>query len=260
MHFERPFWITPHTRDRIRQRYGDRVDSEIEWMINVQLQHPEIPDAARMDISKRGTPALYYAVLIDDIPSTVVVTAPDDVDISQVPRKPDTWPVVVTAYPGRKHIAKYQKRIQELRVQQAKPFERTWQPWEIETVKLMRWIGYTMAEMAVLLRRTERQIERHVPIIQPRWTDEELQIMCDMRAMGATYEEIGKRLGRSPQACKNKMLRHKEWVLSNPERAAFLRILHWIRNPGRLLSHMRRTDMVARVAAMMYGEEGDVAS
>lgn len=255
MKFDRPFWITPHARDQIRQRYGQRSDSEIEWMLNVQLQRPEIPDAARMDISKRGTPALYYAVLIDDIPSTAVVTAPPGVDISQVPRDPNVWPVIVTVYPGRKHIAKYQKRVQEMRIRQAKPFVQTWEPWEIETIKLMRWIGYTMAEMAVLLRRTERQIERHVPRIKPRWTDEELQLMCDMRAMGKTYEEIATKLGRSAQACKLKMMRHRAWVLSNPERAAFLRIMHWLRDPGRLLAHMRRTDMVARVAALMYGEE-----
>src|SRR5690606_18010325 len=133
-----------------------------------------------------------------DIPSTAVVAAPPEVELSVLPRPADAWPVIVTVYPGRKHIAKYHKYVEEARTRAVKPYQRTWEPWEVETLKLMRWIGYTMAEMAALLRRTERQVERHVPIIQPRWTEEELQIMCDMRFAGKTYAEIGAKLGRSP--------------------------------------------------------------
>lgn len=258
--FERPFFISPHARERIRQRFGPYSDSEIEWMLNVQMQRPEIPDAARVDISHRG-PALLYAVLIGDVQATAVVAAPPDVDISILPRPSDVWPVIMTVYPGRKHIAKYRNYVEERRSRPVRPFEHTWEPWEVETVRLMRWIGYTMAEMAVLLRRTERQIERHVPIIQPRWTEEELQIACDMRFAGKTYAEIAAKLGRSPQAVKNRMLRHREWVLSNPERAAFLRVMYLLKHPEKLLRAMRRSDMIARIATALYdpGEEGEAS-
>jgi hypothetical protein len=252
--FKRPFFISPHARDRFRQRFGSYNDSEIEWMLPVQMQPPELPDAAQIDVARRG-PALLYAVLVGDIKATAIVAAPSDVDITQLPRAPDVWPVIMTVYPGRKHIAKYHKYLAERTSRPAKPFKPTWEPWEIETVKLMRWIGYTMAEMAVVLHRTERQIERHVPIIRPRWTEEDLQTMCDMRASGKTFKEIGVKIGRSPQSCKNKMLRHREWVLSDPERAAFLRIISRVRNPSKILNYMRRTDMVSRVADLIYGEE-----
>jgi len=242
--FDRPFWISPHARDRFRQRFGSYTDAQIEWTLNVQMQRPEIPDAARIDISRRG-PALLYAVIIGDVPATAVVAAPNDVDTSMLPRPIDVWPVLMTVYPGRKHIAKYRNAVIERRSRPIKPYQPTWEPWEIETVRLMRWIGYTMAEMATLLQRTERQIERHVPIIQPRWTEEELQLMCDMRFSGKTYAEIGAKLGRSPQACKNKMLRHREWVLADPRRAAFLRLMYLLKRPGRLLAQMRRADLVS---------------
>ncbi len=250
--FNRPFWVSPHTRVRFRERFGPIADADMEWILNVQMQRPEIPDAARIDITKRG-PALLYSVIINDTPSTVVVSAPSDADISMLPRPENVWPVIMTVYPGRKHIAKYRRRVEEQRARPVKPFEHTWEEWEVETVRLMRWIGYTMREMAMLLQRTERQIERHVPIIQPRWTEDELQMMCDMRFAGKTYAEIGAKLGRSPQACKNRMLRHREWVLSDPERAAFLRLVYLFRRPGKLLRMMRNNDMVGRLSVLWEG-------
>lgn len=259
--FERPFWISPHARDRLRQRFGIHSEESMEWMLNVQMQRPEIPDAARVDLSVRA-PALLYAVLINDVPSTAVVAAPDDVDITVLPRPADVWPVIVTVYPGRKHIAKYRIYVERLRRQPRKPYQRTWESWEIETARLMRWIGYTMREIGMVLGRTEKQVERQIcdrkiGVVQPRWTEEELQVACDMRFAGKTYAEIARRLGKSEQAVKNKMLRHRQWVLEDPRRAAFLRVMYLLKHPGKLLRTMRDTDIIGRMAVLWEGAEGE---
>jgi len=256
--FERPFWVTPHARRRFRQYFGNRPDSEIERILNVQLQRPEIPDGA--DMRPGRAPSLYYAILIDGEQATAVVGAPEHVDIGRVPRPADVWPVIITLYPGRKHIAIYRKRLERKRARAPKPYQRTWEEWEIETAQLMRWIGYTMQEIGSVLGRTEKQVERQVcsrriGVVMPRWTEEELQIACDMRFAGKTYAEIAKRLGKSEQAVKVKLLRHRRWVLENPERAAFLRIMYLLRRPGKLLRVMRQTDMVARLAQLYGGED-----
>lgn len=261
MHFERPFFVSPHALERFRERFGPASDEYIQQLINIQLQPPEIPDGANMNVTKG--PALYYAILVGDEAATVVVGAPDGVDLTQLPRDPDTWPTVLTVYPGRKHIWQYRARLLrkvKKRVQ-TKPFEQTWEDWEIETARLMRWIGYTMREIASVLDRTEKQVERQIcsrkiGMVRPRWTDEELQIACDMRLEGKTYAEIGKRLGKSAQAVKIKMLRHRRWVLENPERAAFLRIMSWMKDPGKFLAHLRKTDLVSYVA-MLYERLGE---
>lgn len=261
MHVERPFFVSPHALERFRERFGPASDEYIQQLINLQLQPPEIPDGANMNVTKG--PALYYAILVGDEAATVVVGAPDGVDITQLPRHPDTWPTVLTVYPGRKHIWQYRARLLrkvKKRVQ-TKPFEQTWEDWEIETARLMRWIGYTMREIAVVLDRTEKQVERQIcsrkiGTVQPRWTEEELQIACDMRLEGKTYAEIGRKLGKSAQAVKIKMLRHRRWVLENPERAAFLRIMSWMKDPGKFLAHLRKTDLVSYVA-MLYERLGE---
>jgi hypothetical protein len=250
-HYTRPFFVAPHALKQFRKRFNpDYSDSEIQQLLNDQLQPPKIPDGAHINM-QRGDPALYYAVMIDGVPSTAVVSSPPDTDIG-IPRDPDVWPVIVTIYPGRKHIAKYLKKLAVIRANKQK---RKWEQWEIQSVRLMRWIGYTQSEIGQVMQMTVRQVERYTPPTKPWWTEEEIQIMCDLRSKGKTYKKIAQALGRSESAVKLKMRRHKEWVLSDPERVAFLRIMHWLRNPGKLLSHMRRTDMIAMVAKL-YDEGG----
>lgn len=258
--FKRPFYISVHARRRLRERFGIESDKQMEWLLNVQMQPPEIPDAANMNVS--NGPALYYAILINDEPATAVVAAPPHADIKRLPRDPDVWPTVMTVYPGRKHIWQYQDRLRRKRGRPIKPFRPTWEEWEIETVALMRWIGYTLAEIAAVLGRTEKQLETQVwrqkiVQVQPRWTEEELQIACDMRFAGKTYAEIGRRLGKSEQAVKSKMLRHRRWVLEDPRRAAFLRIMYLLKHPGKLLRTMRDTDIIGRMAVLWEGAEGE---
>lgn len=259
MEFARPFWISPHAKERFRERFGGVGDPAIERILNVQLQAPEIPDAARIDMNPHG-PAVLYKILVGDVQATAVVAAPEYVDLDQLPRDPEVWPAVMTVYPGRKHIFKYHRHLRQVRERERKPYEPTWEAWEIETARLMRWIGYTLREVGLVLSRPEKQVERlawsgRIALVEPRWTEKQLQIACDMRLAGKTYAQIGERLGKSEGAVKSRMLRHRRWVLEDPKRAAFLRVTYLLQNPGRLLRHMRDTDIVGRLSVLWEEDE-----
>lgn len=250
--YPRPFFISPHALQQFRKRFSlEYSDQEIQQLLNDQLQPPKLPDAVHINM-KRGEPALYYGIIVDSIPSTAVVVAPPGADIT-IRRRPDEWPVVATLYPGRKHIVRFHKRLTAIRC--SKPKHARWEEWEIQSVRLMRWIGYTQPQIGQVMQMTVRQVERYAPKLKPYWTNEEMQLMCDLRAQGKTFKEIAKVLGRSENAVKAKMLRHRAWVLSDPERVVFLHIMHLLQNPGKLLRYLRRVDMAA-LAAKILEEEG----
>src|SRR5690606_17839101 len=98
-----PFWVSPHAKKRFRRHFGDRPDTEIDRLLNAQLQRPKIPDAAKIIHDGRG-PALLYAVLIGREIATVVVSAPEYADITHLPRSPGVWPVIITVYPGQPSV------------------------------------------------------------------------------------------------------------------------------------------------------------
>lgn len=250
--YPRPFFISPHALQQFRKRFSlEYSDQEIQQLLNDQLQPPKIPDAVHINM-KRGDPALYYGIIVDSIPSTAVVVAPPGADIT-TRRSPDTWPVIATLFPGRKHIVRFHKRLTAIRC--SKPKHARWEEWEIQSVRLMRWIGYTQPQIGQVMQMTVRQVERYAPKLKPYWTNEEMQLMCDLRAQGKTFKEIAKVLGRSENAVKAKMVRHRAWVLSDPERVVFLHIMHLLQNPGKLLRYLRRVDMAA-LAAKILEEEG----
>ena len=157
-YYSRPFFIAPHTLRRFRTRFGAHYsDSEIQALLNEQLQPPRLPDAVHINM-KRGDPALYYGLVIDRLEATAVVTAPPNTNLI-IKRKPNQWPVIVTVYPGRKHITRFQKKLTEIRSRQKRHAKR--EQWEIESVRLLRWIGYSPAEIGEVLQIARKKGHLH---------------------------------------------------------------------------------------------------
>lgn len=124
---------------------------------------------------------------------------------------------------------------------------RPWTSVEQNRLVELRTQGLTLEACARFLDRHPKTVERYAPKVQPAWSERELQLMCTLRALGRDWEYVAQALGRSVQACKCRMHRHRRWVLSDPRRVVAMRVLAWCFNPGKVLAAIRRHRLIDRL-------------
>src|SRR5690606_16274838 len=157
-----------HARQRLVERFGATDAALAERALRAQLLPIRPPDGVA--IGKRSpNAAVLYRFAYAGTVGTAVVGAPSIADTSQ-PRPAEIWPVVVTVKPSTKGIWKWRRYLERTRRRQWRPYERTWPDWERDAVALMRWIGLSVSQIARVLQRSVKSVERQAPIYQPRWT------------------------------------------------------------------------------------------
>ncbi len=125
---------------------------------------------------------------------------------------------------------------------------RLWTAEEDITLKALREQGYTIKQCAKFMNRAHSTILRHLGIEtqRRRWTEAEKEKAIHLRAMGKSYKQIARKLGRTQNAVEIFFCRYRKEVMSDPEKVKVLKALSFCLNPGRVLRYLRDIDILKR--------------
>jgi len=232
--FERPYFVSPHAIKRFKERVSVLDEREIIEIIQALLQGVDTPVDAQLI---NNDTALRYSYEVDYNGKTLY--------LGVIPSRngDGEWPVVTTVMidSGRLHdiITRERKR------------PKKWREKDDKILYLLLKDGFTHRQCAKILRCSHMTINRHTPDEfrrrkgnLRRWTPEEKEKLILYYSRGWGYDKIAKKLGRSENAVKIQICRHRKRVMSDPKKVAVMKVLTFCMSPSRILQAVRESGLI----------------